>query len=318
MNHWLQILSLLTSIFLPIGFGYLVKKAGIFKPTQIKVLQDFVIRITIPFLIFKNLFKADISSIRQFFPAAAGLVILTGLFALTGYLLSSRVSPEKRTQNTYPLAVMAGNYAFLGWGVMYTLYGKAAFTRAVFFSILFWPTFLFFGFWLISRLKDGETPAGGNFFAVLKKNATVPLLSAGGGVAFNLMNFSLPDPLWNFVDSFGAITIPLILFTIGLNLSFRLPRPQIRILLLAAGHRLVFGFALGGATVLALKLIFSVDTTTLRVLLLQSTMPTAAMSPFFAEFIPTDKKLLSSIITFSTLLSLVSIPFWYAVIERIL
>lgn len=318
MKQFLQVFELLAAIFLPIGFGYLIRKIRLFTESQTRVLRLFVIKITIPFLIFSNLFKAEVSSFRQFFPAAAGLVMLTALFGFTGYMLAHRISGDKAIQNTYPLAVMAGNYAFLGWGVMYALLGPAAFTRAIFFSILFWPTFLVCGFWLIYRLESDKEQRRRPFFAILRNHASLPLISALAGVTLNLIDFSLPAPLSKFIEDFASITIPLILFTIGLELNIRIRFSQARIVLAAAVHRLVFGFLLGGIVAVVLSLLFAVDRITLKVILLQSTMPSAAMSPFFADFIKMDRNLLSSIITFSTLLALLTIPFWYAVVQLIL
>jgi predicted permease len=318
MGQFLQVLPLLAAIFLPIAFGYLIRKIGWFTEGQTGVLRHFVIKITIPFLIFRNLFKADVSSLRQFFPAAAGLVMLTALFAFTGYLIGNRISPDRKIRNTYPLAVMAGNYAFLGWGVMYALLGPEAFTRAIFFSILFWPTFLVCGFWLIYRLERNKKRGGRQFFTILRNHATLPLISALAGVTLNLSGLSLPVPIWEFIDDFASIAIPLILFTIGLDLNLKIRFSQARIILTASVHRLIFGFLLGGAVALLLSLVFPVDRITLKVILLQSTMPSAAMSPFFADFIMMDRNLLSSIITFSTLLAMLSIPFWYAVVQLFL
>ena len=45
-------------------------------------------------------------------------------------------------------------------------------------------------------------------------------------------------------------------------------------------------------------------------------MPTAATSPLFADFIDSDREVVSGIITASTLFALVTLPIWYTLIEK--
>ena len=53
-----------------------------------------------------------------------------------------------------------------------------------------------------------------------------------------------------------------------------------------------------------------------KVILIESIMPTAAISPFFTEYMKSDKEIVSGILTYSTLISLITIPFWFIVVER--
>jgi predicted permease len=315
MGSLLTIFPLLLAIFLPIGFGYLIKRVKVFSSKDITVLRKFVIKITVPFIIFQNLYKTDIQSLGQFFPASGGLIILTFFFAISGYFISRKIPGESSRQNTYPFLVLSGNYAFLGWGVMYSFLGKEAFTRAVFFSILFWPTFLVFGFWIIYKLNKPTLNNDLNFLTQLKNNASIPLLAAIIAILLNLSQVGIPNHILIFIEDFASITIPLILFTVGLNLNFRIQGAQFKIILIASLHRLIIGFGFGLITILLINKIFYIDQLTTKVILLQSIMPTATMSPFFSEYIRHDTKLLSNTIAFTTLLSLFTIPIWYLIIE---
>ncbi len=316
MKNLYDILILLIAVVLPIGLGYFFRNIKLFDEKESNTLRKFVIRVSVPFLIFKNLYKANIESLAQFFPAATGFILLTLLFTGVSFFLSRRISGELKKQNAFAYSAFIGNYAFLGWGVVYSFYGSDALTRAVFFCICFWPVFLFCGFWMLHRGKGGVTEQMPSFAKVLMKNASVPVLTAAFSIGMNLVKVPVPGILWDFVEKFAGFSIPMILFTIGLNFKMLVPRSKLKVLIGAVLTRLVLGFALGVAVVFLVPLLFKLDPLTRKVILIESIMPTATMTVFFTEYAKIDKELHAGIIAFSTLFSLATIPFWYAVVER--
>ncbi|MCP5103354.1 MAG: hypothetical protein GY950_08245 [bacterium] len=318
MSNILNILMLLVAIVLPIVLGYFFRMIKLFDEKEINALRKFVVKVSVPFLIFKNLYKANIESLGQLFPAAAGYLLLTVFFTITGYFVSRWISPAKSKQNAYAFSVFAGNYAFLGWGVVYMFYGDGGLTRAVFFTMFFWPIFLLCGFWMVHREKRGTGASGSvpPFLTVLIQNASVPLITSIVSIGMNMTRVPVPSVVWDFVEKFAAFSIPMILFTIGLNFKLKMPRAKLKVLLAASLHRLVLGFGLGLLTLFIIRLIFNVDLLLQKMLLIESVMPTATMTVFYIEYTDIDKELHAGIIAFSTMLSLLTIPFWYVVVEH--
>lgn len=318
MTFILTIPVLLLPLFLPMVLGYFFRKIKVFDERGGQALQTFVVKVSVPFLIFKNLYEADMRSLGQFFPLVTAYFLLTVLFTLAAYLGSPRVSADFPKQNAFGFSLIMGNYAFLGWSVVYMFYGNGALTRAVLFTLMFWPIFLSCGFWLVHR----RSSAGGDSFLTslkpLFKNAAVPVLSSAVGVGMNVLKIPVPEIPWKLVQQFAAITIPMILFTIGLNIKIRMPRTHLKVIAAAAFVRLILGFVFAVLVVILLKLIFPAhmfDTLSQKVILLEGPMPAAAMAVFFISYIKIDKEVMSGIIAFSTLASLLSIPLWYAVVE---
>lgn len=313
-----KLLDTMLAILLPIAFGWLLKKARLFREAEVAALRKFVVRVALPFLIFQNLYRADVESLRQALPVIAGFVLLTVLYTAAAWLASPRIVAGDIQQLTFAFAVFAGNYAFLGWGVIAAFFGPRALTRAVFFSMFFWPVFLTCGFFLRRRFgcEDTAGPAA-PFLRVLARHAGVPLGTAAVALALNAGRVRLPVPLNDFVSQFASLAIPLILFAIGQNLVLLMPAARLRLVLAASSFRLVGGFALGLAVVVALRLFFRVDDLSRQVILLQAVMPTATMATFFGEYVPLDEKLLSGIIAVSTLLSFVTLPLWVLAINAI-
>ncbi len=313
----MDILLLLLTVALPMVLGYITRRSKLFDETESNTLGKFVIRVSVPFLIFKSLFKADIKSLGQVFPSAAAIFLLTVLYTVGGYYLARYLADEKRVQNAVAFSVFAGNYIFLGWGVLDSFYGEPGLTRGVFFTLLAWPVFLLCGFWLchLRNRMSSTTGARHSFWRVLLKNALLPFVAAIMGIGFNLIKVPLPEVAWDFISKFAGITIPMILFTIGLNVKIRMPGSHIKIVLAASLYRLVFGGLLGILTVLVIGLIFPMDPLTQKVILLEAIMPAAAMTVFFTQYADIHQELQAAVITISTILSLVTIPLWYLAIE---
>ncbi|MBN2345838.1 MAG: AEC family transporter [Candidatus Aminicenantes bacterium] len=313
-----QLLDTTLAILLPIAFGWALKRGRIFKEGEVAALRKFVVRVALPFLIFQNLYRADVESLRQALPVVAGFVLLTSLYTLAARLAAPRAAGNETRQLTFAFAVFAGNYAFLGWGVIASYFGPKALTRAVFFSMFFWPVFLTCGFLLRRRFcRSCDIERGESFFKVLVRHAGVPMATAALALSLNIGRVRLPAPLGSFIGQFAALAIPMILFAIGQNLRLLMPADRLRLVLSASFFRLAGGFALGLAVVAILRLLFDVDALSRQVILLQAVMPTATMATFFGEYVPLDEELLSGIIAVSTLLSFVTLPLWVMVIRAL-
>ncbi len=310
-----DIFPLMLRLVLPMVLGLMSRQLRLLPENGAEVLRTFVVRICLPLLVFQNLFSARVDSLPQFFPAATAFVLLSLLYTLSGAWVARLAFESARQRNAYFIAVFMGNYGFLGWGVMHSFYGPEAFTRAVFFSMIFWPVFLLAGFFFLLRMNhhgSGASPSMGRMILV---NATGPVAGAVLGVAASLGGVSLPGPLAELIKSFAAMSIPLILFTVGLGVTLNMRPGNWKALVMAAVHRLALGFVLGWVAWRLVTLFFQVDDLTSRVILLEAVMPTAAMSPFFTLYFDTDRELVDGVIAFTTLLSMVTLVLWYGVVE---
>ena len=318
MNMNSGLLSTMLALLLPIAFGYLLKQVRLFKESEVAALRKFVVRVALPFLIFQNLYHADVESLQQALPIVLAFALLTALYTIAALFVSPRVTRGETQRLTFAFSVFAGNYAFLGWGVIVAFFGAKALTRAVFFSMFFWPVFLVCGFLMRRRFCTScEREAAAGFLKILIRHAGVPIATAASALALNIAGVRLPATLDNFIGQFAALAIPLILFAIGQNLQLLMPAARLRLVLLASFFRLVCGFALGFVVVAALRLVFNIDVLSRQVILLQAVMPTATMTTFFGEYVPLDEELLSGIIAISTLLSFVTLPLWVMVIQSL-
>lgn len=312
------ILSVQLAILLPIALGYALRHLRVFDETEVGGLRKFVMKVGIPFMVFNNLLRADVQSLAQAAPIIVSFALVTVLFTVAAHFTAPLVSVDPLQRAAYSCSVFAGNYAFLGWGVIASFYGEQALTRAVFFTMFFWPVFLLTGFWLDHHSKRDLDPGSRRpFLPILIRNAGVPLSASAAAILMNVLGGRLPVVLDDFVRSVAAIGVPLILFSIGLSLRVKLPRSKVRIVVLASVARLIVGFVPGLLVVVAVRMLYPLDPLSQKVVLMQAVMPTATMATFFMEYVPLDGELLSAAITFSTIASLFTLPFWFWVIQRL-
>jgi len=312
-----HITELILVINFPIFLGWFFKQLKLFSKEDIGALRKFVIKVSVPFIIFRNLYRSNIEDVSQLLPAALAFLIISLLFGTAVFLLRKLVSSDKLTQNSFCVGSFMGNYGYLGWGVLFYFLGDAGFTRAVFFTVFFWPVFLFIGFSLSILLSGGRFDSS-SIKVILKalySNALVPVIVVILALYMNFQNITIPIWLNKSIESFASITIPAILFTVGLSFSLIIKKSHIKTIVSGTVMRLAVGMIFGITAVLITSLLFKVDTQTKKVILIESIMPTAAISPFFCDFINCDNEAVSGILTFSTLISLLTLPFWFSLIE---
>lgn len=315
----MNLVEIVLTINFPIFLGWIFKQLKLFPDNESAVLRKFVIKVTVPFLIFRNLYNADTHEFSQMLPMIMSLCLMLVFSAFIVVSMRNLSSSDKKISNSFCLGSFVGNYSYLGWGVLSYFYGETGFTRGVFFSMFFWPVVLSVGFtivWFLSKTSSGKASKD-KIIHALTSNAIPPVLSAFLAMAMNFYGIKIPEWLAKSIGSIANITIPAILFTVGLSLSVMLKKDTVRPVVLGTFFRTIFGMIIGTVVLSIVSFCFKdIDITTKKVILMESVMPSAALSPFFADFVDSDKEVVSGIVTFSTLFSLVTLPFWYFMIEK--
>ena len=248
----MNLVEIVLTINFPIFLGWIFKQLKLFPDNESAVLRKFVIKVTVPFLIFRNLYNADTHEFSQMLPMIMSLCLMLVFSAFIVVSMRNLSSSDKKISNSFCLGSFVGNYSYLGWGVLSYFYG-----------------------------------------------------------------IKIPEWLAKSIGSIANITIPAILFTVGLSLSVMLKKDTVRPVVLGTFFRTIFGMIIGTVVLSIVSFCFKdIDITTKKVILMESVMPSAALSPFFADFVDSDKEVVSGIVTFSTLFSLVTLPFWYFMIEK--
>ena len=290
----------LVKLFLPIIIGYILVKTKYLSENINRDLKVFVIRVSVPCLVFINMYNTDFKTLEQLIPVASAYVVLTIVLILLSFLILVRIK-DNRLKTAYIISIVWGNYGWMGWAVLNGVFGQAGFSRGVFFTALWWPI-LYLGSFLVSKLTKIDSTLDVKNYII---NMTVPTVALILGVIFNLLNIPLYEPLTYTLSKFGDMTVTIILFTVGLSISIRNSLKDLKMAIVPILLRPILGIIGGFITVYILGI---TDPISRNSILIESTMPVAVFTVVIGDMLGLDEKLMSSILVLSTLLSLITIP----------
>lgn len=280
-------------------------------------IARLVFNITLPLLILTNLSELDLTPeiIRN-----SGLVILfsyVGLFLMfaIGNVSSWIQRLDAGKQTIHVLHSMFGNIVFLGYPLINTLFpGGEGLLYATLFHLASNSLQWTLGIYLLVR---GEKVNWYDHLRHLLNPNTIALI-----LGLVMMGFSIrfPEILLKPLGGLGSTTLYLSMIYIGailihtnlkgifrkwyvliLSLNKLITAPFLLILILSGVERIVG---------------FSLDSTVVSVVVLQTAMPCMAIIVVMARRFGADEKHATENVVFSTILSLFSLPFIYFLLHK--
>jgi len=291
--------SLFLPIYLPILLGFLARIIGFLPSDSGHAIRQFCLKITIPLLIFMSMATMDSAALSQALAMTLALPLYMGILWLFALLITSL--PPLRTRRLEGiLIIILGNIGYFGWAVTNITLGSDALTRNLMFTALFWPMTIMYAFF--AKIAIDRSVAGvQSAFTIIR--VAIPLLAAFiGGLFIALMGWRIPEPLGNTFMDFGEMTVPLILFGVGLSVTLRAHWGLLSLLL---PLRLVLGLITAWLTI---RILGSLDSLSRSVILIVSQMPVAANSLIVGDVMGLDEEFIAGAVTLSMLLALGSIP----------
>ncbi|MFA5855554.1 MAG: AEC family transporter [Candidatus Gracilibacteria bacterium] len=306
-----QVLTVIAPLFLIIFASALLQKFQNLGNDWSKVLNDFALKIGFPVLIFSSLAKAPFS-----FSDQAQLIISNSIFILASFLLAILIGKifrlKKQMVQTLFICFIFGNVAYLGIPILTQVYGDKILTTAslIVAIYLFWLFTVGLGFLDYSTEKDKKAVVK-NMMKNLVKNPL--LISVVLGIIVGSLHITIPSILLKSLDMITASVTPTVLIVIGLfigkskigKLTEWLPILLFSILTLAILPAIFyFGAELFGFTPNQ----FSSS-------IIQAAMP-LAITPFaLADKYDLSKTFIARSIVLSTILSVISLPFWISILS---
>ena len=258
------------------------------RPTSSEFVTDLIIYVGSPCLAFISLSQSELHANDFMIITGAGLGVMlgVGLIALPILRLlgapSSVFLPPIMFMNAGNMGMPFALYAFgeAGLSLQVVLYSLGAFLQSS------------LGVFLVSR-KQGAW----EFLRLPIVYATVL-----GGV-FNFFDLKLPTTIMRPIELLAAITIPLMLLTLGLKLS-TIRLHAMRLPVIAALMRIGLGFLVG----LAIALLIGGGRLESRVILLYAALPPAVVNFVYAEKFSQNADQVAATVMMGTLISMVTSP----------
>lgn len=302
--------NVIASVFIMIGLGYLAKAAGLLKKEDGDVINKVIIYVTLPALIYSSVRETHFTYVDLWVPliGLAAMVISLALF----WPLASRLAVRPAARGMALLGAVAGNTGYLGYPLTQLVLGRKFVVDAIYFDLFGTVLFLFtVGLFIGERF--GTTRDGMGRHSRLRAIATFPPLIALA-VSYALKSLILPIVLTMTIDTLARATVPLIMLSIGLALERVDIGEGLPLLAAATAIKL----AVVPAIALALAYSFGVGGQLANVAILEASMPAAMLSLIIAARYEMDTALGSSFILLTTVVSIVTMPFWQWVAGMVL
>lgn len=289
---------IIVSIIIMILIGVLSKKIGLLKEEDVETLNNIVINIALPCLIFNTLYSADASLVPQLSILTVYMLITSLIVGILTYSLLYFFGWDRRKIWSVVIVVVLGNTGFLGYPITQGIFGNEGMVRAVFCDCSTSIVFVILSFILI-LIFDGEIRVA------LKKIVTfLPLWSIILGIIFTLFNIPIGSVGSTVISYLSGATIPLIMISLGLSLNLDGFKNHFKEVGLASFIKLVI-YPLIGLGVLSLLKITGFNHT---IGLIEAAMSSAMLGLVLSVTYKLDWELTSDCIFGSTVLSLVTIP----------
>ncbi|MBR0057893.1 MAG: AEC family transporter [Methanobrevibacter sp.] len=286
------------SIVLMIALGYILKRINFISVKDVDVLNDIVIYILLPCMIFTALHSADLSLISElgvlpFIILASSMV--TGIISY--FILKMLKLPDKKLWSVL-VTVMIANTAFMGYPVNLGIFGHEGFLRAIFCDIATMIIFLILSFAIVLKF-------GGSTKTAVKKIAFFPPLWAIFlGISFNLLNIPIGPVLENTIDYLGDGAIPLIMLSLGISIDLEGIKRSKAMIIFTSIMKLAFFPLIAFIIVSFLGFVdLQFDVT-----IIEAAMPSGMLSLILAITYKLDFELTSDCILINTVFSLVTLP----------
>ncbi len=307
-----QILTVIAPLFLIIFASAALQRLRLVGDNWSSVLNELALKVGLPTLVFSALSKAPFS-----FAAQAGLIVSNSLFILGSLLLAFFIGKalrlSKQMRLTLFICLPFSNAAYLGIPVLTQTAGEQVLPTAT----LIVAIYLFWMFTVGIGVLDYSMEQGKKDVArsIAKHLLTNPLLIAVAlGIVAGSLRIPLPAVVLKSLDMITASVTPTVLIVIGLfigkskfgKLAEWLP---------------VFLFSLVKLALLPAAFYFSVifagiPLPPLSSSIIQAAMP-LAITPFaLAAKYKLDKDFIARSIVLSTVLSVLTLPFWISAAGR--
>lgn len=296
------LIGLIASVLLLILIGLALRLLGVLKREDADALNNVIVYLALPALIFTAIRNSQPSLKLLLFPALGWLIVLACM--LLAFVAGRLLKLGRPTFGGFMLVAVLGNTGYLGYPLALAIFGQKQLVKAVFYDVFATALVLLtVGIVIAERMGDGARES--------KKAVEIlsfpPLIAVALG--FVLRPVALPAFVLQVIGYLAHATVPLIMLSIGVSLKpghildYRVPIAVTGLIKLLAAPLL----ALVAARVVGYGRIDA------GILVLQASMPAMTLSFVIGQRYKLDTDFIPAAIFVTTALSAVTIPLWQLV-----
>lgn len=292
------IVTTILSITILIGLGYFLKRINLLSENDVDPLNNLVMNLLMPCMIFQALYSADLGLIPKLGILPFITIISSFICGSIAYLILKRLNYDDGKLWSVLVTVMIANTAFMGYPVNLGIYGNSGFLRAIFSDLGTLIIFLTLSIILILKF-------GGKTSSAIKKILLFPTLWAVIlGIGLNALNVPIGSVLENVVSYLGAGAIPLIMISLGLSIHLKGLSDNAHMI----GFSSIMKLLAFPTVAYILVNLFSLTGLEYQVGIIEAAMPSGMLSLLLSITYNLDYHLTSDCILSNTLISLITLP----------
>ncbi|AEM77953.1 AEC family transporter [Thermoanaerobacter wiegelii] len=306
--------GVLTIVFILV-LGYYLSKIGWFDKSTSDLFAKLVVNVSLPLNMIVNI--STTFSKEQLEHSVRGLLIpfLSILISyFIAYVLAEIFKVKRKRRGVFVAIFSLSNSIFVGLPMSQALFGEVATPYTLLYYMANTTIWWTLGVYGIIRDVNGKEQKILNLDTI-KRIFNPPLLGFIIGVIFVFANISFPKFLFDSFKMIGNLTTPLSIFYIGIVIyemgfdKFKVDKDAILVF--------VGRFLITPAFVLLLNIFIPVPKLMRDVFVIMSAMPVLVNSAIIARVYGADYEFATSMITYTTISSVVIMPFLMALLRVI-
>lgn len=304
MDTFIVAFQTVLPLFLVIIIGMIFSRVKVNHDNWIEVLNKYALWIGFPALVIFSLIRLDLAQ-----NSYSTFIILNSIFIIGSIILVFPICRifhlSVHMKRTLFLILPFGNVSYLGIPILYNAFGVEILPEAAIISAVYVFWLLTLAILLIEIYGEEKTDLK-KLGLSLAKNPL--LLSVFAGLALVILNIKLPEFAVKTIELFSDSVTAVVLFSLGIFLGMQ-KIGRLKDWLLVAVLTL--------STMVVLPIIFyrailalNIEVTGLKAIILDAAMPLGVTPYVLAVQYKLKTTLVTRVIVFGTLLSIVIIPLW--------
>ncbi|OAA91578.1 AEC family transporter [Clostridium ljungdahlii] len=291
------VITQIISLFLVALVGFYGGKRNIIDENLSNGLSKLLVEITTPFLVISSFSISYGSNV-------ANNIIRTFIYSFIIFILTPLlvkpllIGVDKNKKNVLEFAMVFSNCGFMGFPVAQSIFGNEGVVYAAIFNMVFNIFVWTYGVMLFNNTSS--------FKEVIKSLKNPGIVSAVIGLLIMVFSIKIPPIFMSTMKMVGSLTTPISMLIIGSLLSRSELSKIIKDKSMYYGS--LIKLILIPAALYVVSILFKEHSMVLKTLILMQAMPAGAFTTIFAENFNKNKEYSAFIVSFSSLLSIVTIP----------
>lgn len=280
-----------------------------------QALTRYVLNIAVPAMVLLHLAQLTIDQTIWVPVITPWVLLIVSMLLVT--LLAKALGWSREVLGALLIVVPLGNTSFLGFPIVFSFYGN----EGLGYAVLYDQFGSFIGLAVIATTlaaifagAKGATQSRPSAKAIAKKIITFPpFIALIIAIAVLATDIEYPHWLAFILGLVGATLVPAVMIAVGLQLRLRVPRDDVAPFVASLALKLLILPALAFATMWLLEL----EGLAVKVSLLEAAMPPMITAGAIAIAAGLRTPLVAAIIGYGVLSSVLTLPLWYVLIERV-